>query len=299
MRNEEYKPIQRDDRTKRMKRANVDETKRIKTRPLKWKALRPDAADEKRAPVENPEKKGKQTAPPKPLPRTRPGDMPAMDALIRKSEAEQLRKRREAEKRRREARAKSPVASSSNRKEKEAVVRAQNSATGLSNFSSNPAVSRMTIAVGTVAFLLLVLWFSASFFIDAMSERPRGNAQESSAQESVSQASESSSVLTSSASQEESGSEEIPKPVTEGKANNQKPDTWIGKTFLVEDSANVRSDGGTQNPVLFTVKPGEKFIVKQAKMVDDAAWVQGIAVKADGSKQEGWIYSYCLDRTPQ
>ena len=86
----------------------------------------------------------------------------------------------------------------------------------------------------------------------------------------------------------------MPKPLVEGDADYRNPDSWVGKTFLVEDDANVRSDGGTQNSVIFNVDPGEKIVVKKAKMVDDAVWVQGPITKKDGTTKEGWIYAYAL-----
>ena len=306
MRNEEYKPLAREDRTRRMERPPVAKTAGNKTYLQKIKPIRPDAPGTTAA-KKKPAAGTKKSAASKPLPRGSRSDTPAMDALIRKTEAEELRKRREAEKRRQEAEkrhrqvgvgtaksrtnqvGKSPNGHPSQRMD------AKQGASG-----EKPGASRMMISVASVAFLLLILWFAASFFIDAMSDHTVGDVRESSSiQESDTEAPQESSAAQSSDAAQSSAAEESIKPLTEGDADYQKPDTWIGKTFLVEDDANVRSDGGTQNSILFTVNPGEKFIVKQAKMVDDAAWVQGIAVKKDGTKQEGWIYSYCLGNKPQ
>lgn len=300
MQKEEYKPIPRDDQGKVRKRVPVGETRRIPSRPLRWKALRPDAPENTSKADKDGGMQKKQHSSTTPLPRASRKPSSPMDALIRKSEADEQRKRRAAEKRRREAAAKgTPRANGVGAKS--SVTRSGHTGNIGNTLMANPVVSRRLISVASVAFLLLVLWLSASFFIDAMSDRPRGSESESSAvSKEESEPPEESSTAQSSASDQESSSDDaLPKPLTEGDADYQKPDTWIGKTFLVEDDANVRSDGGTQNTILFTVNPGEKFMVKQAKMVDDAAWVKGIAIKKDGTKKEGWIYSYCLGYKPQ
>lgn len=307
MRNEDYKPIPRDDRTRRLERPPVNGEKGSEAYLRKIKPIRPDAPKVKSAEESN-AKKTKANGAQKPLPRGKKSDTPAMDALIRKSEAEEMRKRREAEQRRRDAdKRRQGVGSSTarpsmnNTGSKAQNGRSKRPGEQISTLSSNPVVSRMILSVASVAFLLLILWLMASFFIDAMYDRTAQVTPESSSiEESDTEAPQETSTAQSSESAAEfSSEEEKVKPLTEGDADYQKPDTWIGKTFLVEDDANVRSDGGTQNPILFTVNPGDQFMVKKAKMVDDAAWVQGIALKKDGTKQEGWIYSYCLGYQPQ
>lgn len=307
MRNEDYKPIPRDDRTRRLERPPVNGGKGSEAYLRKIKPIRPDAPNVKSA-EESKAKKTKSSGAPKPLPRGEKNDLPAMDALIRKSEADEKRKRREAEQRRRDAEKRCRGGSSSaarpfmnNTGSKSPNGRPKRPGESGSSSSANPVVSRMIISVASVAFLLLILWLMASFFIDAMSDRSAPVTPESSSiEESDTEAPQETSAAQSSESAAESSSEEEKiKPLTEGDADYQKPDTWIGKTFLVEDDANVRSDGGTQNAILFTVNPGDQFMVKKAKMVDDAAWVQGVALKKDGTKQEGWIYSYCLGYQPQ
>lgn len=203
----------------------------------------------------------------------------AVDAWIRKTEVEDQRRHRKVQVQHRNggsAGAPSPKRGS-----------------GQQGVIPSGGFSRVMVTAATVVFLLVLIWFMATIFIGAMGKPKEKSTAESSASE-VARASESAADSGSAKKAQESSSDSVPKPLVEGDADYRNPDSWVGKTFLVEDDANVRSDGGTQNSVIFNVDPGEKIVVKKAKMVDDAVWVQGPITKKDGATKEGWIYAYAL-----
>lgn len=202
----------------------------------------------------------------------------------------------------------------------------------------NASVSTIITVVVSVIVILAVIYFVVNQFINIASKKsPEGSvpvAQESSSadkeadawiqvkgargdlaaagssSEGLASAPPSPSASSSSLRAEEGGQGQaegestlpssggLPAPLTEGEANRRQPDSFVGKTFSVNQRANVRSGPGTNSEILGGAAPGDSFSVVQAEMAGDAVWARGRLNKAEGSSMECWIYSYCLDTVP-
>lgn len=163
-------------------------------------------------------------------------------------------------------------------------------------------MNHMLTVVASVVVILLVVWFLANQFIGvtgrSIGSIPKDEAEASEAVSSgVSEAAASSAPEASSVEQA-SELARVPEKKTEGRADFQSPDSWIGKKFAVDDGANVRSGPGTNNGVIEGVSPGAKVTVIDAKYVADATWVYGIIDEGNGKPYLGWIYSYALTPDP-
>lgn len=170
-------------------------------------------------------------------------------------------------------------------------------------------LANIVTVVISVVIILIVIWYLANKIIEVTGNGTDGSdiaVSESSSEEVV--VSESSEEVSSEESiseevsvSESSGEEEsslIPEALTEGTADYQEPDTWIGKTFAARDGANVRSGPGTDYGVIEGVSPGEEVTVIDAEYVGDAAWVHVIFTDDYGEEAMGWIYSYAINAEP-
>lgn len=159
-------------------------------------------------------------------------------------------------------------------------------------------VTIITVVISVLA-ILLVLWFIANRVIQ-MTAKPKDDVtvasiEEVSSSEEIASSSSSVSEESVSSSSEEKPAVEV---LVEGDAEFSNPDTWIGKTFDVNEGANVRAGAGTGYEVIQGVSPGDVVFVEQAEYVDDATWVYGTITEASGETHKGWIYSYTLVNVP-
>ena len=175
-------------------------------------------------------------------------------------------------------------------------------------------IESVVIVVASVLVILVVIWLLAYQLISmtgtsknlnkrlgiGQSEEPLSSEEEQS--ELVSSVEESMSVGTEASQSEELQKEEassdnesdVPSPQTEGDANYKEPNTWIGKTFTIKDSANVRSGMGTDQGVVGGVSVGQKVTVVDAKFDGSVVWVKA-RYEESGQMKEGWIYGYALN----
>lgn len=163
----------------------------------------------------------------------------------------------------------------------------------------NNLVSIITVVI-SVVIILLVIWYLANKIIEVTStnttqEEVQVTQTETESTEDTSSEEASSSSEEASLAEESNG---IPEPLVAGTADWQDPDTWIGKTFVVQDSANVRSGPGTANSIVGGVSVGQEVTVIEADYVDEATWVRAVYTAGDGEEATGWIYSYAIDREP-
>ncbi|MDD7593821.1 MAG: SH3 domain-containing protein [Peptoniphilaceae bacterium] len=230
-----------------------------------------------------------------------PSPSDELEALERSAAAEEEMKRREAVRRRKEleyerGQAQAPRAAKAKRQKAKAGDDAvQGGARGAYDMAT------MITVVVSVVVLLLVLWFMASTLLNAMGNRSgvAVNESEETAPAATTEAPATSAAAVETTAEVTEDPKALPTPLTEGDAVYREPDTWVGKTFEVEEDANVRAGSGTGFEIVGTVDPGETIGVKEAVRVDDATWVQGIITKRDGETFEGWIYAYALYRTAQ
>lgn len=163
--------------------------------------------------------------------------------------------------------------------------------------------------VFSVVVILFILWFLANRIIDMTAKNYSEKEQQSASEQALSsedasmgmaEATEESVNIDENTDTSEQSTEEDTKVeiLVEGDADYQRPETWIGKTFGVNEGANVRSGPGTGNGVIQGVSPGDSIYVLKAEVVDDATWVYGKVSETDG-KYEGWIYAYALKNIPE
>lgn len=178
--------------------------------------------------------------------------------------------------------------------------------------SSGPVRSMATSAtvVVLVLLLLLILWFITDQVIHVMGGSTYANqpAVESSGKPLTAQSKEKKESVQSQKSEissqesvsvvESTAPGDVPKPLVEGPADYQDPDTWVGKTFRVTKRSNVRSGPGTASEIINVANEGVTVTVRQASMEADAVWVQGVIDKGEGQTFEGWVYGWSLDSNP-
>ena len=160
----------------------------------------------------------------------------------------------------------------------------------------------------SVLLLIVLIWLIASLFFRTMNKKaiekgvlPQTQSMTQTSNEHKKEAAPADRSFTQASSSAPAPESQIEKvqPRTEGPAEYSNPDSWVGKSFAVEDRANVRSGAGTDAGILGSAVPGEIFTVKEAVMGSDVTWVHGTLQKSDGSTLEGWMYSPTLLTVPQ
>ncbi len=322
-------PADRDDRTKKMTlptAAGSEHSRSEESKPLPRRKIpsRPAGAGKPRAhgiscapPAEKflgkygGKKAGSETA-------NRTADTKeSVDALLHQAETDEQRRERIEQKRRaseqrahraekdgRSPAGAAPFQERMRRTAAKSKVKAKSMISGAK--AARPSVnsrdlSMLVTVAGSVVVLLLIIWFTATQFMGAVGDQGSvalGETQSSeagAAQESE-QAEETSSAA-AAGNEESASSAASASSLTAGDGDPTVAETWVGKTFTVEDEANVRSGAGTANSILGTVDPGDKVEIRRAEMADGAAWAEGVFTLQNGRTLEGWIYTFALDPT--